>query len=201
MLDATQRNNVTSPNQAKGNKTATTPTPSGRIHSNWAVIHTHPQAELWAVTNCTRLGYHCYLPTFIANVRDRVVRTMIHNVERPLFTSYAFVAIAPAEPWTPIRYAGGVKSLLMMDGKPAYAPTAAVEAIQASAALRRTLTPPNALWSPGAPCRLVYGGALDGAEGVIEAIHADNQNARVAVMMFGALRSVHVSLSYLAARG
>ena len=175
-------------------------TPAATVRMRWTVIHTHPQAELWAVANCTRSGYHCYLPTFIAQIPDRVVKTMHHNVERPLFTSYAFIALADGEPWSPIIYAGGVHKLLMMDGKPAYAPTASVEALQATEALRRTLTPPNALWSPGAPCRL-SSGPFHGADAVIEAIHADKQNAQVAVMMFGALRSVTVPISYLAARG
>ena len=154
---------------------------------------------MWAVTNCTSLGYQCYLPTFTAQIRDRVVKTIFHAVESPLFTRYAFVALAHGEPWTPIRYAGGVKSLLMMDGKPAYASTASVEALQATEASRRTLTHPNALWQRGDACSL-NSGPFQGLDAVIESVDLSSENAKVGVIMLGGLRTITVLTSYLMQR-
>src|SRR5215472_15089443 len=123
--------------------------------AHWAVVATHPQAERWAAANLNRIGYETYLPLYAARVRDRVLRTLTRLVHRPLFPGYLFVAIDG--PWTPIRYAPGVRELLMDDGRPSICPRASVEALQAHDELRRTSTPPGAAWPPGTPCSLATG--------------------------------------------
>jgi transcriptional antiterminator RfaH len=79
----------------------------------WAVCHTHPQAERWALLNLTRQGYEAYLPLMTVTRRDRVVRSMTHRVEVPLFSRYLFVNLQSDQRWVPVQYTLGVHQLLM----------------------------------------------------------------------------------------
>jgi transcription antitermination factor NusG len=162
----------------------------------WAVVQSYPQAERWANTNLTGRGYQTYLPLIAIRRRDRAVPTLWHTTERPLFTGYLFVAIGTGQ-WTPIRYCPGVLRLIVSGGKPNMAPAGAVEAIQAGEASRRTLTPPGELWAPGAAC-VARHGALAGHPGVV--VSVSGSEARVAFMLFGALRNVRVPISSLVPR-
>jgi transcriptional antiterminator RfaH len=164
----------------------------------WFVVQSHHQAERWACANLQRRGYRTFLPLVAVRRRDRVIRSLYHTVEVPLFSPYLFIHFDARSGWTPIWNTPGVARLLMADGKPAPCPERAVEAIQAGAGLRRTLTPPEALWRPGAACRLAGGGAFDGHDAVVTAVHHDR--ALVALLMLGHLREVQVSLDCLATR-
>jgi len=161
----------------------------------WGVVATHPQAERWAAANLNRIGYETYLPLYTARVRDRVLRTLTRLVDRPLFPSYLFVAIDG--PWTPIRYAPGVRELLMDDGRPSICPREAVEALQAGDGLRRTPAAPGAAWPPGAPCSLATG-VFKGHPAVVSEVQGEN--ARITLMLLGELRSVYVPVECLAPR-
>ena len=97
-----------------------------RCGSRWGVVHTHPQAERWAAQNLQRQGYAAYLPIHTVRIRDRALPTLTRPVERPLFTSYLFVAV-PLTLWGPIRHTLGVRSLLMSGEKPYLLPEAVVE--------------------------------------------------------------------------
>lgn len=123
---------------------------------------------------------------------------MLHAVEIPLFPRYVFVAMADSDPWTPIRYAPGVSAILMNGQKPGYAPEAAVSALQATEARRRTLTPPRDVWSPGDPCQLATG-PCQGADAVVLSLDANN-HATVAIMMLGHLREIKISTDWLIER-
>jgi transcription antitermination factor NusG len=122
-------------------------------NQGWAVVHTHPQAERWAAANITRLGYRTFLPMFATLVRDPVLHTRTRTAMRPLFPRYAFVWLEDGTPWVPVRYAPGVSDLLMTDGKPAYAPGAAIEALEATEASRRITPTPSPVWGLALPVR------------------------------------------------
>jgi transcriptional antiterminator RfaH len=175
-------------------KVSASPAACGRY---WAVIQSHPQAESWARQNLIRVGYAVYLPLVLVQRRDRHTPSIIHRVERPLFTGYLFVDLDVADPWTPIRYASGVRQLLMSSGKPAKVPEAILKAVQAGEALRRLPLPDKVVYRPGAPATCLYG-PLKGQEVVI--ISAATNTVKVAVAMFGELREATVPIQCLAVR-
>jgi transcription antitermination factor NusG len=144
----------------------------------------------WAV------GYRVFLPMFATLVRDPVLHTRTRLALRPLFPRYVFVWLTG--PWVPIRYAPGVSDLLMTDGKPAYAPEASVEALEATQASRRTISPPGPAWRPGDPCETVLGGNQR-VGGVV--ISVRRRKAVVAAVMLGALREITVPVESLRPRG
>ena len=166
-------------------------------YPGWAVIHTHPQAERWACDGLNRAGYRTFLPLYTAKRRDPVLRTMTRSVELPLFTSYAFVLLDQHDPWVPIRYTPGVHSLLMSGGQPNIAAMASIEALEASQELRRSIAPPGASWVPGMPCS-PGNGVFTGHPAVV--VSVDRGTAKVAIMMFGELRTVSIDVSSLVAR-
>ena len=169
----------------------------GRV-PGWGVIHTHPQAERWACANLNRAGYRTFLPLHTVKRRDPVLRTMTRLVEVPLFVSYAFVSLAPTDPWVPIRYTPGVHSLLMSGGKPNINATGSVDALHAVQALAATAEPKEAQWAPGdavAPAT----GPFKGHEAVVIELRG-LETALIAMLLFGELRQVSVDVNSLVAR-
>ena len=198
-LDATPATRLDAAQHDSADRLDTSRMPCGGILGPaWFVVQSHHQAERWACANLQRRGYRTFLPLLAVRRRDRVIRSLYHTVEVPLFSPYLFIHFDARSGWTPIWNTPGVARLLMADGKPAPCPERAVEAIQAGEGLRRTLTPPEALWRPGAACRLAGGGAFDGHDAVVTAVH--NDRALVALLMLGHLREVQVSLDCLVAR-
>ena len=168
----------------------------GRV-PGWGVIHTHPQAERWACANLNRAGYRTFLPLHLVKRRDPVTRSMTRLVEVPLFVSYAFVSLAPTDPWVPIRYTPGVHSLLMSGGKPNINASGAVSALHAVQALAATAGPKEAQWAPGdavAPAA----GPFKGHEAVV--LELRGETALIAMLLFGELRQVSVDVNSLVAR-
>jgi len=162
----------------------------------WFCVQTHPQAEQWACDNLRRQGYQTYLPMHSVQVRDRVLPTLWHTTIQPLWKGYAFVQFSSLDPWHPIQSSYGVRRLVGFPN-PAPCPSRVVEALQAGEELRRTLTPREPLWRPGAACKL-SDGAFQGHAAVVTAVHHDR--ALVALLMLGHLREVQVSLGCLVAR-
>jgi transcription antitermination factor NusG len=132
-----------------------------------------------------------------ATVRDRTTPSLTRSVQRPLFTSYAFVAITG--PWVPIRYTPGVRALLMSGEYPSIVARAAVSALQAVEALGATHPPTEGWAAPGVPCSLSTG-AFRGQEAVITTVDARKGTADVAMLIFGELRTVSVELKSLQER-
>ena len=197
-LDATPATRLDAPHHDSADSLATSRMPCGGISGPaWFVVQSHHQAERWACANLQRRGYRTFLPLVAVRRRDRVIRSLYHTVEVPLFSPYLFIHFDARSGWTPIWNTPGVARLLMADGKPAPCPERAVEAIQAGEGLRRTLTPAEPLWRPGAACKLVHG-PFQGGDAVVTAVH--NDRALVALLMLGHLREVQVSLDCLAAR-
>lgn len=156
----------------------------------WAVIRTHPQAERRALEAVERRGYQAYLPMCV--VRGRQAAKTV-----PLFPRYAFVALPDGEPWTPVRYADGVHSLIMNDAKPAYVPDGTVELLQAGDEVRSVIPEPGSAWRPGDACLIVHG-AFAGMDAVVDAI--DGETMLVAVLFFGQMRSVRLRSNALRER-
>jgi transcription antitermination factor NusG len=163
----------------------------------WAVARTKPQAERWAHLNLLRIGYEAFLPLCTVRRRDRVVRSLIHTVEQPLFRSYLFVQHQLGTSWRPIRSAPGVSTLITVGGRLEYAAPGAVEALQETEQLRRAPTTQEGLFRPGSACRL-NGGPLKGHEAAVVAVTGDN--VVVTVMLFGELRHISVALNALSLR-
>jgi transcription antitermination factor NusG len=195
MLDAAATTRVATHNGA-ADSLARSATPCGG-NARWAVCYTHPQAERWAEQNLTRIGYTAYLPLMTVQRRDRAIRSLTHSVTVPLFSRYLFVQQPNREHWRPIREAPGVHSVLTDGNRLQYAPEGAVEALQASEASRGSISQPSALWRPGAPCRLLEG-PFSQHQAVV--VSVAKKRARVAMICFGALHEVSVSVDLLVPR-
>ena len=163
----------------------------------WAVARTKPQAERWAFINVCRLGYEAFLPLCTVRRRDRVLPSLFHNVEVPLFRSYLFVQHQPGTSWRGIRAAPGVASIVCAGHEIRYAAPVVVEQLRATEALRRTPAPLKQRFRPGSACRL-SAGALRGHAAVV--VEIDGDSVAVAVMLFGELRRVSVPLDALSLR-
>jgi transcriptional antiterminator RfaH len=165
--------------------------------SSWTVVATHPQAERWAEANISRAGYRTYLPLVAGKKRDRAIRTMFHDVLLPLFPGYLFAEVGSADPWTPIRYAPGVRSLIIYGNRLQYARAGAVEALQAGEEFRREVPQGAAAWRVGASCAIL-GGVFEGAAAVV--VELRGLRAVVALISCGALTRAVVELSALGPR-
>lgn len=167
----------------------------------WSVVATHRRAEALACASLERLGYAAYCPLHAVYVTasGRRRRQRGHVDVLPLFTRYAFVHLAAGQCWVPARYAPGVRDLIgTRNGHPPEpTPAGIVEALQADEAIRRTPSPPEAVYRPGAPA-VVASGAMRGAE--VAVLEVDGQRARVAMLMLGALRELWLELAALAPR-
>jgi transcription antitermination factor NusG len=163
----------------------------------WATAQTHPQAERWAAQCLTRRGYHVYLPLLIVQRRDRTIPTLLHRIERPLFSSYLFIQLGNTDPWTPARYTDGIRQLLMSGSKPHKLPETVMLALQAGDAFRRLPLPDAPLLRPGAPVTCLYG-PFQGRDAVV--IAAATNTARIALPMLGAMRELVVPIACLTAR-
>ena len=195
MLDAATHPGVATP--ATASFQARSELPCGRMPPApyWAVCYTNPQAERWAAQQLQRSGYRVLLPLLAVRRRDRVVRSLWHVAEVPLFPRYLFVHLDG--PWAPICATPGVRSLLTDGTKPGRVSEAAVSALQASEALRRIPPPPETLWRPGVACEARLGGGQT-VHGIV--ISVRRQKATVAAIMFGALREITVATSRLQPR-
>jgi len=164
-----------------------------RCGSRWGVVHTHPQAERWAAQNLQRQGYAAYLPTHTVRIRDRTIPTLTRPVERPLFTSYLFVAV-PLTLWGPIRHTLGVKRLLMSGDRPSIVATALLDVLRAAEGVRRA---PGASWAPGSVLE-VSRGSFSGHRGTLLRLLTKDR-AVVMLLLFGELRQVEVPIADLVA--
>jgi transcriptional antiterminator RfaH len=174
----------------------TTPCGSRGGGSAWYVVMSHPQAERRAAQHLDRQGYQAYLPLLAVRQRDRVVRSMWHAVQVPLFPRYLFVRFdAARDPWRPVLHTLGVASLVRVGNLPIACPDGAVEALVATEDGRRTLEAPRALFAPGDAVSLGAGTALEGHQGVI--VKLRRSTASVAILLFGGLRQVTVPLDAL----
>jgi transcription antitermination factor NusG len=122
---------------------------------------------------------------------------MMHTVLVPLFPGYLFVNLSPADPWSPVRNAPGIASLLMACGRPEQVRSGLVEALQAGDEVRQSIAPPNTAWAPGAACKL-SAGAFDGHDAVV--IELRPRGVRVAVLCFGAMQEITVPVHWLEPR-
>ena len=199
-LDATVKQCVATSQQATGHAYDPARTPSGsRPGPRWFVVSTYPQAERRALDHLQQQGYQAYLPLCTIRRRDRVLRTLFHPVEVPLFPSYAFVSFDPQhDPWRPIVNTLGVYALLRRpDGIPNPVAMGSVEALQALDSLRRSIAPPEPhgrLACLVAPPRARHSQAIQPSS-------SSHRSARhIAMLLFGELRQVSVDVSSLVAR-
>lgn len=164
----------------------------------WFVCQTHPQAERWARDNLDNQGFTVYLPLELVRIRDRVLRTMTHEVLRPLFGGYLFVQFdADNDPWRPICSTRGVKRLFMSGTqRPTPVPHGAVERLQAGEASRLSIRSATETWAPGASCRLAAGPFAGHSAAVVS---ANDRLAVVTLLVFDQLRDVTVPVAHLAA--
>jgi transcriptional antiterminator RfaH len=164
----------------------------------WACVYTHPQAERWASDNLTRIGFQTYLPLYLVSRPDRATPSILHHVLVPLFSRYLFLQFDHrAESWSPIRAAPGVSDLVRCGADVHYASAGAVEALQATEALRATRLPEIASWAPGTPCSLGKG-IMAGHPAVVLAV--SHSSARVGLMFLGEMRTFRVPVEYLTPR-
>ena len=163
--------------------------------SGWIVAVTHPQAEAWANANLNRRGYRTYLPMVLRHRPDRVTPTLLHNVLAPLWPGYLFVHHDSRDSWRPIYETPAVRSVLKTRDQIQWANAGAVEALEASEELRRSIEPPNASWASGTVLE-VASGSFRGHRGALVRVTKDR--AAILLMLFGVLRQVDVPLDNLA---
>lgn len=170
----------------------------GTLRQGWSVVATNAQAERWAEQNLRRQGYATYLPLCLVRRRDRMIKTLWHQVEVPLFGGYLFVWLSRADPWFPIRVTPGVRGLSVTGQRLQFARDGDVEALQAGEDARRVLQPVASTWRPGDACR-VAGGPFGGCEAVVAAL--TRRAAVVGLIAGGALSRLVVPLEQLERRG
>jgi transcriptional antiterminator RfaH len=198
-LDAPHNTALNHDQQEPGHAVAIARAPCGsRPGPRWFVINSYPQAERRAAHCLAQQGYKTYLPTLIVQRRDRVIRSLLHRVEQPLFPAYLFIRLDLRDPWGPVRNTPGVFRLLTSDANmPHPVPEAIISALRAGDALRRLPLPDTVLYRPGAPVKCLYG-PFHGQEAVI--ISVATTTARIALPMLGAIRELVIPLSRLMAR-
>lgn len=191
MLDAARLRALDESQHDSADSLASPRMPCGRI---WVVVQSHPGAERWAAANILRAGYPVYLPLHAVTRRDRVLRTLTHRVEAPLFVGYLFAEMDAGSPWTPIRYSRGVLRVLMTDGKPGHVDAGVLATLQASEAARRIVMAPNAPYAAGEAVS-VRTGPLSGHHGVV--VRTAASHAVVALLLMGRLVEASVRLDAL----
>jgi transcription antitermination factor NusG len=164
--------------------------PSG-CRPDWFVAATYPKAEHRAYAALHLKGYRPWLPLITVRTPKREYRTI------PIWPGYVFLQLDLAHPWYPIRFAPGVFQLLAIDGKPtpcAKGLPEAVDAVLAERAVHQRETPQLA---PGLAVAVAKG-MLEGHHAVVLAV--GREKARIAIMLFGALREATVALNCLKPR-
>lgn len=155
----------------------------------WACVHTHVGAEHWAQANLRDRGYTTWLPLVAVRRRDRVVRTMFHNVQVPAFSRYVFLQHTPGSPWSPIRYTEGVNDVVRMGMQPAYASDMAIEAVRkALEADAGRGEPQDSGFPPGTPLRWAAG-PLKGFDAIALRPDGDGRT-RISVIFLGGLQEI-----------
>jgi transcription antitermination factor NusG len=166
--------------------------------ARWAVVHTHPQAERWAAQNLNCHGYTTYLPLVTIRRRDRVIKTLWHAVEAPLFARYLFLRFDSRQSWRPVRYTPGVDHLLKMGDQLSWVADDVISALQASEAARRSPPTDHGGLAPGTACKPVAG-AFKGHEAVVVQLLPNGQ-ALILLLVFGHPRQVLIPCAHLDAR-
>jgi len=200
-LDAAATTRVATHQQATGHAVDIARTPSGsRPGPRWFVIASLPQAERRAYQHLQEQGYQAYLPLCTVRRRDRVIRTLFHRIDVPLFAGYLFTRFdANRDPWRPILSTLGVFALIRRpDGMPNPVAEADFQAVQAVEALKRSITPLNASWAPGMPCSPATGTPFAGHPAVV--LSVERNIAKVALLLFGELRTVTIDVASLVPR-
>ena len=117
--------------------------PCGRISGipSWYVIETHFQAEKRVARELSERDYVHYLPMQIAKRRDKKAARGWSYVHVPMFGNYLFFQCdVETQPWTPARYAPGVRRIFMnAQQRPIPLPVGAVERLIAEAPKRLEL--------------------------------------------------------------
>lgn len=167
----------------------------------WTCVRSWPQAERWAEQNLRRCGYEAWLPLVTARQRDRVVRSLWHTVQAPLFGSYLFLRIDPEASWTPIRETPGVRNLVKCGQTLAFTSDMAVEALRRAVdgaeALAAVVPHGRRRRRPGDAVAPVAG-PFAGHHGVVLEVGADK--TLISLLLFGALREVLVRSDNLVER-
>ena len=164
---------------------------SGWEGHRWCVYMTHPQAEVTASREVTRLGYQQYMPLTVIQRQDPVLRSLFHKVRVPMFAGYGFVLLAYNDPWVPILYTTGVRDMLLTpDNRPSPVPVGFVEALIAGEADRCDLTAATLPKFRHGEIVQMCEGFLSGQNGVV--VDCDGIKTTVNVELFGRVVAVRL---------
>jgi len=155
--------------------------------SKWAAVNTQPHREALAIEHLQRQNFECYCPMVRKSVRHARKQ---HEVLRPLFPGYLFVAIDPdIHRWRPILSTIGVRTLVRCGERLAMLGAEFIDALKA-----RELD--GAICRPSSPYRVgqevrITGGALDG---LVATIIEKSEKDRLVVLLELLNRPVRVKL-------
>lgn len=164
---------------------------------NWCVVQTFSQVERWANQNLQRAGFTTYLPMAIVRRRDNAIRSLWHRVQVPLFPTYLFLQHDNRDLWRPIRETPGVLAVLRSGDKIHHVRPGVLDAVRAAEAKSAVVGARGQAWAPGAAVAL-SDGPLAGHPAVVLAV--SRETARIAVLLFGELRTITAPVTSLVAR-
>jgi transcriptional antiterminator RfaH len=150
--------------------------------SQWFVVHTQPQKELFAAQELSKQGFEAYYPKF-EKTRRHARRTDV--IIRPLFPRYIFVNFdRDATPWRCINGTRGVAYILTNNGKPASIPASIIQDMK-SQETTSGLVPVEALslFTVNEKVRIVDG-ALEGYSATVIAL-SDKQRVQLLIDFMG----------------
>jgi len=158
----------------------------------WHCIQTHSQAERWAHENLVRQGYTAFLPMVTERRPDRVLPSMTHKVEVPLFRGYLFVRFDPiSDQWRPIVSTRGVRRLFLTETlRPIPVRRGQIEKFMADSDARSILTAELPAFTAGARLCVTNGPFAD-HEGVC--LWSSETRTRLLMQVLGSEVAVEVA--------
>jgi transcriptional antiterminator RfaH len=137
----------------------------------WYLVHTKPRQEAIALTNLSRQGFECYLPSIkVEKVRHR--RTAL--VAEAMFPRYLFIRIDAGgigQSWSPIRSTLGVTEMVRFGGNPAKVDSQLIDQIR----FRETNHPAKPMFAPGDHV-VVAEGPFVGLEAIYQTTDAERRS-------------------------
>ena len=172
---------------------ASEPVAQAVVYGKWSALTTHRHRELLAIEQLTRQGFKVYCPFLRKQVRHA---RRSYDAPRPMFPGYAFIKHPQSEArWRPILSTIGVKTVLMIGGRPGLLPAGFVENLKARE-IEGVICKPQDAFRIGQQVT-IQGGPFDGLIGQICDLR-ENDRVIVLLDLLNRQTAVHVGAKQLA---